>query len=103
MNKKSLKTDNLNDKLVIYTGKKGGVELRADTDKETIWATQDQISQLFGIQRPAITKHLKNIFDSEELEENSVSSILEHTADDGKRYQVKFYNLDAILLTKEII
>lgn len=83
--------------LVLYTGSKGEVELRADTDKETIWATQDQISELFETQRPAITKHLKNIFNSHELEENSVSSILEHTAKDGKNYKVKFYNLDAVI------
>ena len=52
---------------------------------------------LFGVQRPAITKHLKNIFESEELEEIAVSSILEHTADDNKTYKTKFYNLDAII------
>ncbi len=49
------------------------------------------------MQRPAITKHLKNIFESGELHENSVSSILEHTAEDGKKYSTKFYNLDAII------
>lgn len=84
-------------KLVIYTSVSGVVELKADTNKETIWATQDQISELFGTQRPAITKHLKNIFGSGELDEHSVSSTLEHTAMDGKNYKVKFYNLDAIL------
>jgi len=84
-------------KLVIYTNTNGAVELRADTDKETIWATQDQISELFGTQRPAITKHLRNIFESGELEEISVSSILEHTATDNKTYKVKIYNLDAVL------
>ena len=52
---------------------------------------------LFGVQRPAITKHLRNIFRSGELEESSVSSILEHTAADGKLYRTQFYNLDAIL------
>ena len=64
---------------------------------ENIWLTQDKIAVLFGVQRPAITKHLKNIFESFELKENSVSSILEHTATDGKKYKTKFYNLDAIL------
>lgn len=59
--------------------------------------TQKAISELFDVQRPAITKHLKNIFDSEELNENSVSSILEQTADDGKKYKTKFYNLDTII------
>ena len=52
---------------------------------------------MFGVQRPAITKHLKNIFESGELNELSVSSILELTADDGKTYKTKFYNLDAII------
>ena len=52
---------------------------------------------MFGVQRPAITKHLKNIFESGELVENSVSSILELTAEDGKVYKTKFYNLDAII------
>jgi len=55
------------------------------------------MAELFGVQRPAITKHLKNIFESGELEESSVSSILEHTATDGKKYQTKYYNLDAII------
>jgi hypothetical protein len=64
---------------------------------ETVWLTQEKIAQLFGVQRPAVTKHLKNIFESRELKENSVSSILEHTAEDGKNYQTKFYNLDAII------
>jgi hypothetical protein len=59
--------------------------------------TQKKIAELFGVQRPAITKHLKNIFESGELVENSVSSILEHTADDGKKYKTTFYNLDTII------
>ncbi len=83
--------------LVIYQSKDGKVELRADINKDTILATQDQIAELFGTQRPAITKHLKNIFESGELKENLVSSILEHTAKDSKKYKVKFYNLDTIL------
>ena len=64
---------------------------------ESVWLTQPQIATLFGVQRPAITKHLRNIFKSGELDESSVSSILEHTASDGKTYQTQFYNLDAIL------
>jgi len=59
--------------------------------------TQKKIADLFGVQRPAITKHLKNIFETGELEEDSVSSILEHTAEDGKKYKTTFYNLDAII------
>ena len=59
--------------------------------------TQKSISELFGVQRPAITKHIKNIFGSGELQENSVCSILEHTAEDGKNYKTAFYNLDLII------
>ena len=58
---------------------------------------QNQIADLFETQRPAITKHLDNIFKANELQENSVSSILELTAKDGKTYRTKFYNLDAII------
>ena len=71
------------------------LEVRLDAD--TVWLTQQQIAELFGIKRPAITKHLNNIFKTNELEENSVCSILELTANDGKIYKTKFYNLDAIL------
>ena len=73
------------------------VKLDVRLEGETVWLTQAQIAELFGTRRQAITKHLKNIFDSEELNEESVCSILEHTAADGKNYKTKFYNLDAIL------
>lgn len=73
------------------------VRLEVRLEGETVWLTQAQIADLFGTLRPAITKHLKNIFDSKELEEDAVCSILEHTAADGKKYRTKFYNLDAIL------
>lgn len=64
---------------------------------ETIWLTQSQIAQLFGVGQPAISKHLRNIFSSGELNPDSVYSILEYTASDGKSYKTGFYNLDAIL------
>ena len=73
------------------------LSLDVRVEKETVWLTQSQIAELFGTKRPAITKHLSNIFKSGELEESSVCSILEHTASDGKNYSTKFYNLDAIL------
>ena len=73
------------------------VKLDVRLEGETVWLTQAQIAELFGTRRQAITKHLKNIFDSEELNEESVCSILELTAADGKNYKTKFYNLDAIL------
>jgi len=82
---------------LLYTTPNGKVKVEIFLRDESIWLTQDKIALLFGVQRPAITKHLKNIFESGELNEKSVSSILEHTADDGKTYDTKFYNLDAIL------
>lgn len=82
---------------LLYTTPNGKVKVEIFLKDETIWLTQEKIAGLFGVQRPAVTKHLKNIFESEELQENSVSSILEHTADDGKKYKTKFYNLDAII------
>jgi len=55
------------------------------------------MAELFGVQRPAITRHLKNIFAGGELDEKSVCSFLEHTVEDGTSYKTKYYNLDAII------
>ncbi|MBD5288838.1 MAG: DNA-binding protein [Bacteroides sp.] len=74
------------------------VKLEVRLENETVWLTQQQIADLFGTKRPAITKHLANIYKSGELEENSTCSILEHMGNDGtQRYTTKYYNLDAIL------
>lgn len=83
--------------IVIYQTKDKKVKLEVTLELETVWLTQQQIAKLFGIQRPAITKHLHNIFKSKELQENSVCSKMEHTASDGKKYRTNFYNLDAII------
>ncbi len=83
--------------IVIYTGKDGHVQLDINLAHDTLWLSQQQMAELFGTKRPAITKHLKNIFTSGELEENSVSSILEHTAKDSKVYKTRFYSLDAVI------
>ena len=83
--------------IIIYQAKDKTVQLEVKLERATVWLTQKQIAQLFGIQRPAITKHLNNIFGSKELQESSVCSILEHTAGDGKIYSTKYYNLDAII------
>ena len=64
---------------------------------ETIWATQKAMAQLFGVGVPAISKHLKNIFEEGELPEISVVSKMEITASDGKDYLTSFYSLDAII------
>ena len=73
------------------------IHLEVRMADESVWLTQQQIALLFGVKQPAISKHLNNIFKSGELDEDSVHSILEYTAADGKIYQTQFYNLDAIL------
>ena len=73
------------------------VRMEVRIEDETVWLTQAQIAELFETKRQAITKHLKNIFQSGELNENSVCSILELTASDGKSYKTKTYNLDAFI------
>jgi len=83
--------------IVIYRTSKKEIELKVRLEKETVWLTQAQIALLFDTKRPAITKHLNNIFESRELDRNSVCSILEHTAADGKTYKTQFYNLDTII------
>lgn len=74
------------------------VKLEVRMENETVWLTQEQIANLFGTKRPAITKHLNNIYNSGELDVDSTCSILEHMGNDGKqKYTTKYYNLDAIL------
>ena len=91
-------TETLNDKIIIYQSEDGKTQLDVKLEQETVWLTQKQIAELFGTKRPAITKHLKNIYASEELTEESTCSILEHMGNDGRQsYNTKYYNLDAIL------
>ena len=74
------------------------LEVKVDAGHETVWLTQQQIADLFGTKRPAITKHLSNIYASGELDKNSTCSILEHMGNDSKqRYATTYYNLDAII------
>lgn len=74
------------------------IRLEVQIQKDTVWLTQQQIADLFGTKRPAITKHLRNIYLSGELEESGTCSILEHMGHDGKQlYETRYYNLDAIL------
>jgi hypothetical protein len=64
---------------------------------ESIWATQKAIATLFDVDRSVITKHLKNIFETGELQQDSVCAKFAHTAEDGKTYSTLFYKLDAII------
>ncbi len=92
-----MKKDSLQKGEIVFYKSKEGPQLEVRLEAETVWLTQNQIALIFGTKRPAITKHLNNIFKSGELNKGSVSSILEHTASDGKTYKTLFYNLDAII------
>ena len=82
--------------IVIYKSPEGP-ELEIRLERETVWMTQKQLAELFGTDRSVVTKHLRNIFRTAELSQNSVSAIFAHTAADGKTYKTQHYNLDAII------
>lgn len=93
----ALSRQNTENEIIIYQPD-SMIKLEVRLENDTVWLTQQQIADLFGTKRPAITKHLANIYKSGELEENSTCSILEHMGNDGnQRYTTKYYNLDAIL------
>jgi hypothetical protein len=97
---KKIKSLTIKDELtefLFYSTPDGDVKIEVILNNETVWLSQKSIAQLFGVQVPAISKHLKNIFGSEELIEDSVISILETTASDNKKYKIKYFNLDAII------
>lgn len=86
--------------IVIYEGKSGKMELTADAQNETIWLTQQQVAELFDVQKAAISKHVKNIFESGELDRLSTVSKMETVRKEGNRAikrDVEFYNLDIVL------
>ena len=86
-------------KTLLYVSDEGEVSLDVivDQERETFWATQKTMAEVFDVNVPAISKHLKNIFEEGELIKNSVISKMETTASDGKKYKTNFYNLDVII------
>ncbi len=82
---------------ILYTAANGDINLNVALRDETVWLTQKAMADLFAVGVPAINKHLKNVFETGELQDKAVISILETTAADGKSYQTKYYNLDAII------
>lgn len=85
------------DDLIIYNTEDGQANVSLLAKDGTVWCTQAQMAELFNVQKAAISKHLKNLFEDGEIDKNSVVSILETTAADGKKYKVAFYSLDMIL------
>lgn len=83
--------------VLLYKTPDGQVKVEVFLHHETIWLTQKRLAELFEVDRSVITKHLRNIFNERELQESSVCANIAHTAEDGKTYQTKYYNLDAII------
>ncbi len=94
--KKITATEGFNE-ILLYTTPNGKVKVEIYLQNETIWLTQQKIANLFGVDRSVVTKHLKNIFETNELNPDSVCAKIAHTAIDGKTYPTQFYNLDAII------
>jgi hypothetical protein len=84
----------INEKFSVYQAPNGALELNTDSEKETIWASLDQLSTLYERDKSVISRHIKNIIKENELYENSVVAKNATTASDGKVYQISFYNLD---------
>lgn len=85
----------MKNEIIIFENQK--VKLEVNMKEETVWLTQAQMAQLFGKDRKTITRHIQNIYKDAELEEKQVCSFFEHTANDGKKYNTQFYNLDMII------
>lgn len=83
--------------IVIYQAKNGQIEFRGDFDRDTVWGSLNQIAELFGRDKSVVSRHIKNIFQSQELEPGVAVAKIATTASDGKIYQVDHYNLDVIL------
>jgi hypothetical protein len=84
--------------IIKYVSFNGETELEVVIENESVWLNQTQIASLFGVKQPAISKHIKNIYNSSELQENGTYSILEYVGNDGKQvYTQKYYNLDMII------
>lgn len=86
-----------NSDFILYTSSDGEVRVDVFINSETVWLTQKAMAQLFGCTPDNISLHLKNIFNDGELEKDSVTEEFSATASDGKKYNTKFYNLDAII------
>ena len=86
--------------VVVYKSNDGTIQLEVQLANDTVWLTQAQMAMLFGTQRQAVTKHLKNIFECHELEKTATSSILEQVQKEGNRMvnrKIELYNLDVII------
>ena len=94
MKKKKKIPDN---QIALYQTPEGGINIEVLYANENMWLPQKRMAELFGVDRSVVTKHLRNIFKSNELEKDSVCAHFAHTAEDGKLYNTKHYSLEAII------
>ena len=97
MSEKDLLIRNSTSEFLAFTAESGADSVEVLYANENVWATQDMIATLYGIDRSGVTKHLKNLFEDGELSKDSVCAKFARTASDGKTYQTQFYSLDAII------
>jgi hypothetical protein len=100
MNNKKIRTKDEMTEFLLYTSPNGEIKVEVFLHNESIWLTQDRIAELFGVDRTVISKHLKNIYEEQELEEVSTSAKIAQVQNEGSRVvkrEVKFYNLDAVI------
>jgi hypothetical protein len=83
--------------ITVYETSDGKINIEVLYQDENIWLSQKQMAELFDVDRSVVTKHLKNIFTSNELDESSVCANFAHTAEDGKTYNTNYYSLEAII------
>lgn len=89
--------ENTSSEFILFKTEDEKISVDVRMDEQDVWLTQDQLALLFGVERPSITQHIKNIYSEGELQENSVSKKFLRTAADGKKYDTKHYNLDMII------
>ena len=98
MEELSLKKDSAEKGEIVVYQPDNITRLEVRVKNDSVWLTQSDLAQLFGVNQPAISKHIRNIYSSGELSSTDTYSILEYMGNDGKQlYKTKFYNLDAIL------
>ena len=89
--------ENKNYELIKFEDGDFNLDVNVNPNEDTVWLTQEQIAELYERDRKTITRHIQNIYNDFELEQKSVCSFFEHTASDGKKYNVQYYNLEMIL------
>lgn len=84
--------------ILFYNDEEGNTKVEVLLENEDVWLNTEALATLFNVKRPAITKHINNIYEDEELEEGSTCSKMEHMGNNGKQvYNTKYYNLDMII------